>query len=530
MTFLSQNRWEIGLVIILCVSAYLRLWRISEYLTFLGDEGRDALIVRRMIVEGKFTLLGPTASVGGFFMGPIYYYFMLPFLWAFNLDPTGPAVMVALFGIVTVYLVYKIGREMTHPYVGFVASTLYALSPIVISYSRSSWNPNVVPFFSLLLIYYLWKLAGKASNSGFFFVGLILGIGIQLHYVFLFLCAVTAIWLVIKRNPIRYFMHYCMSFFGLVTGLSLFLLFELRHGLPNTRSIIKFLSTGNETGFDLSTFLRNIADVLFRLFGRLVYRIPEYATWNSFPSLQQQFWVILTNSTIIASIILFVFIFIRKKIPKQIQSFLPSGKTINPEMTSAFQILFLWVTCTVLFFGLYKRAIYEYYFGIFFAFPFIMVGILLWILWSRHKIGKIVSVTMFCILIAVNWGGRPFINAPNNQLFQVRKIAEAVLDKTDGKPFNFALISGGNSDHAYRFFFEVQGRKPVTIEIPEVDPERKTITDQLIVLCEDPGCHPLGHPLWEIAGFGKAEIASIWDAPFTKIYKLVHVSESAKLP
>jgi len=42
-------------------------------MTFLGDEGRDVLIVYN-ILHGKLTLLGPTASVGGFFLGPIYYY------------------------------------------------------------------------------------------------------------------------------------------------------------------------------------------------------------------------------------------------------------------------------------------------------------------------------------------------------------------------------------------------------------------------------------------------------------------------
>ncbi|EKD67760.1 MAG: hypothetical protein ACD_48C00233G0002, partial [uncultured bacterium] len=77
------------ILVILVLAAYLRLYRIADYMTFLGDEGRDVLIVKRMIVDHKFTLLGPTASVGGFFMGPIYYYFMLPFLWAWNLNPVG---------------------------------------------------------------------------------------------------------------------------------------------------------------------------------------------------------------------------------------------------------------------------------------------------------------------------------------------------------------------------------------------------------------------------------------------------------
>ena len=97
------------------------------------------------------------------------------------------------------------------------------------------------------------------------------------------------------------------------------------------------------------------------------------------------------------------------------------------------------------------------------------------------------------------------------------------MEKSEGKPFNFALITNQNSDHAYRYFLEVWGAKPVTIENPQVDPERKTVTDQLLVVCEVADCQPLGHPLWEIAGFGRAEIVGSWPAPGgIKVVKLIH--------
>src|SRR3989344_2122005 len=102
---MKKNFQFISVVTILVLAAFLRLYRIADYMTFLGDEGRDVLVVYN-ILHGKLTLLGPTSSVGGFFLGPIYYYFMAPFLWLFNYNPVGPAVMVALFGIATVYLIY----------------------------------------------------------------------------------------------------------------------------------------------------------------------------------------------------------------------------------------------------------------------------------------------------------------------------------------------------------------------------------------------------------------------------------------
>src|SRR5579863_1405378 len=98
------------ILLILILAAFLRLYKIGEYMTFLGDEGRDVLVALG-ILQGHFTLLGPRASAGDFFTGPIYYYMMAPFLWLFHLDPVGPAVMVALFGVATVWLIYYVGKE-----------------------------------------------------------------------------------------------------------------------------------------------------------------------------------------------------------------------------------------------------------------------------------------------------------------------------------------------------------------------------------------------------------------------------------
>jgi len=128
-------------------------------------------------------------------------------------------------------------------------------------------------------------------------------------------------------------------------------------------------------------------------------------------------------------------------------------------------------------------------------------------------------------MVIVNWQGRPFLHEPNKQLAQVRNIAEFTFEKIENQPYNFALVAPTNTDHAYRYFFEIWGNPPITIENKALDPERETVTDQLLVICENTDCEPLGHSLWEIAGFGRAEIEAEWSLPFVKIFKLVHYNE-----
>lgn len=501
------------IISILLLGAYLRLYRIADYLTFLGDEGRDVLVVKRMLVDGKWTLLGPTASVGGFYMGPIYYYFMLPFLWIWRLDPVGPAIMVALFGIATIYLLYKVGNEWFGRGVGMVSSLLFSLSPLVISYSRSSWNPNLVPFFSTLLLYLCYRVIHYKEWKLTVWIGIVMGIGIQLHYTFLFLFPVVAILLLVytRTKEVKW---YAYGLLGFIIGFAPFLAFEIRHAFANTRGITAFIFAGKDTGFALSHFIWNLQDVYFRIFGRLVLRIPDGGMFVKLSGFQQSFWTIgVWSIAIAAGIIPLLF----NKVKKLTQ----------PERIGL-HLLYIWVLIGIFFFGIYKKSIYDYYFGIFFVTPFLFTGLLCKRMWNIRYIGKPVAILAVFALAYFNWQGRPFIYEPNRQLDQAKKIAQAVLDKTNGAPFNFALITGGNSDHAYRYFFEIWGHPPVTIENSQIDPDRKTTTEQLLVVCEDIKCEPLGSSLWEVAGFGRAEIAGSWDVSVVKVYRLIHYNESVQ--
>ena len=60
---MSKKTSLILLILILLLAAFMRLYMISDYMTFLGDEGRDALVALG-ILQGHFTLLGPRASAG----------------------------------------------------------------------------------------------------------------------------------------------------------------------------------------------------------------------------------------------------------------------------------------------------------------------------------------------------------------------------------------------------------------------------------------------------------------------------------
>ncbi len=540
MKFNFQFRiYHFFLFLILILAAFLRVYRIDEYMTFLGDEGRDVLVVREIIqgvekvfqgdfssAQEKLTLLGPTASVGGFFLGPIYYYFMAPFLWLFNFNPVGPAVMVAIFGVATVWLVYKVGSDFFNPFVGILAAFLYAISPVIIAYSRSSWNPNLMPFFSLLALYTVYLAVKKHSLLLFFVCGFLLGIAMQLHYLTVFLGSIVAVYVLISTyTKFSFFSKITQMIcilLGFLVGLAPFFAFEVRHGFPNMQSIIRFIFFSGETGSN-ENFLVVIDNVFFRLFGRLIgaFPSPEQVSFQESVATMDLFftkftiavgaWYLFILLLAFLSISLFLYQWYRA---------LRSGKR-----NLAMMLIFIWFVMGIGLFGFYKKSIYDYYFGFLFPLPFFLIGNFLYALWKRNLWYKAVGIIIFILLLILNIQGIPFRYTANRQLVQVKQIAEFVLEKTEGKPFNFALITGGNSDHGYRYFFALADKDPIKIENTQMDPKRTTVTNQLLIICETVPCYPLGHPLWEIAGFGRAEIVGEWSASVVKVYKMKHYKQ-----
>ena len=496
-------------------------------MTFLGDEGRDAIVVYN-ILHGKLTLLGPTASVGGFFMGPAYYYIVTPFFWIFNYSPVGASIMVAFLSVITVWMIYKIGSEFFSKKAGLISALLYALSPLVIVYSHSSWNPNVMPFWGGGGGGFLYKAIQKKSAMLFFICGVLFGIDIQLHYTELFLGVIIILYVCAMRiYSLKTFFSGKLLykiirdgffiFLGFLVGFSPFLAFEFRHGFLNIQSIFQFIFKSGDTGVSANYFM-TVWNVTLRLFGRLLVDFPLPQDFPLYNANILSFWY--------AFALFITFVCMGYLCIQYVKSY--SEKRRYEQIS----LLFFWLVIGILFLGIYKRQIYDYYFEFMFPLPFLCIGGAFAAIYDSTFFGekrknlqyfaKGMIIVLLVIIIYIFNNNSPLKVSPNIQLQKTKYISDFVLGKTDGKPFNFALITGGNSDHGYRYFFIRADKQPVVIQNPMIDPDRETVTNQLLVICDSLPCSPLGAPLWEIAGFGRAEIVGHWKASFVEVYKLRH--------
>ena len=520
----KNNKFEAFLLlIILFISSIFRLYRIDEYMTFLGDEGRDAIIVRRLLVNFDPILIGPGTSIGNMYLGPIYYYMIAPFLLIFNFSPVGPSVFVALLGIATVFFVWFVIYEWfpsTSVKKGFLnvgalsAAGLYAVAPVVINLSRSSWNPNIMPFFSLLTIFSIWKFWGREKLAWLIVAFVSVAIALQSHYLGLLLLPVVCFFWILtlfgllqvlntsRRLLLKQFINY--SVFGFFSFLLLMLplvIFDFRHNFINFNAMKKF-------------FLERQTTVSIR-------------PWTAFPKLpvivSDSLTSLITakNSALGKSLSLFLLVGIGFLIFYEV-FYIKSRKIKFIDSLKPYTILIFWLAVSFLGLGLYKQHIYDHYYGFFFTAPFILMGGLgQWMIDKFKIIGTLLVFFVFSCLLLVNLQANPLKYPPNRQMQRAMVVAEKIKQEAKGKKFNLAVIAERNYEDGYQYFLE-KWREPVY----DIDPlnYESTLGYQLFVVCELPkkDCDPVHNPKTEIANFGWSEIEGEWEVAGVTLYKLIH--------
>src|SRR3989339_656757 len=249
---LLRRHWFI--IAVTLAAAFLRFYNLSDSLQFLGDQGRDALVMYRIFSQRDLPFIGPITSVGGFYLGPLYYWFMAPFLWAAGFDPVGPALATALIGVITVPLLYFVTRKLFDPLSARWASLLYALAFIPVSETRSAWNPNPMPLAALGIIYGFYLANYKNQPKGLLLAAVSLGVALQLHYMIVFL-APFILWQGILSR--KRFKELILGLTIIVVMLLPLFLFEMKNNWLNVRGLIEFLGKHQYGNLDWLLVIKN---------------------------------------------------------------------------------------------------------------------------------------------------------------------------------------------------------------------------------------------------------------------------------
>ena len=471
-----KNHWLI--IIILFFASLVRFWRVGDLTTFAGDQGIDFLIIKRMLIDGEFTLLGPKlgsfSNIAIIYLGPIYYYLIAPFLFFFNFDPIGPAIFIVLLSLLTVVLIYLIGLNFFNKPVAVLASVIFAFSVPIVNESRVALNPNPIPFFSAVLTFSLFKIIIHNSKSLIWPVlfGISSGVLFQLHYLTMSLIFLSIIFILKKR----YLGKIIILIMAFLITIAPQILFELRHEFFISKQIIARIQDGGDIS-SISTFTQNLHRGL-ELISSLIFYYENF----------------YLGAIIIALMLLLIF----QKMK---------------ELKKIYLFLIMSILISIFLASIYALDPQLHYFAHVYPILALLISLAIYLLADSLKRFHIKAILIIILILFLTTN---FSNLGLNRnegytmpegwnLTGVKNTSKLITkDASDNRTFNIAAtLDGDTRARPYRYLVEVYGKKPLGVEnYPE--------SDILYLISRDGKNAILDYYVWEVASFKPFNFESEW--------------------
>ncbi len=227
------------LLIIFLVGTFLRVYHFSDWLHFQLDQSRDAYVIDEACQEGigHLPLLGPRAGGSFLRLGPAFYYLEYLSAQVFGDTPTGIAVIVLLLALASIPLFYFFSRYYFSQKISLILTLLYSFSFYFVMFSRYAWNPNPLPFFTLLTFYSLLRATRKNIQHKMFWFSLTaisLAITTQLHFLSFIIVPAVVFFYLIFRYPRTSIKYWVSAILLIILFYSPVIINEIKTGGKNT--------------------------------------------------------------------------------------------------------------------------------------------------------------------------------------------------------------------------------------------------------------------------------------------------------
>lgn len=432
--FLS-NHWLI--IVVALIGLAFRIVQPQERFLYGHDQDLSAWFVKDVTQNKHLRLIGQETSTRGIFIGPLFYYLLIPFYFLFGMDPIGGVYLVTLLGISTIISVYFVVSRIFSKNAGIIASVIYSLSYYTIANDR-----EVVPTMPVIL-WTVWFLYGinlifqKKIKQAFILLGVLTGLIWHINFALVLPLPLILIALIMTKYKPRlsHLINAFIAFF--IPAVPLFL-FELRHNFPQTKALFVSLTTDQQ---DVINGIDKLERVIF-----LMSKNAHSLFIGSYPGISYKpvFYLI---------VLILLFLFIKK--------------IINKKWTA---ILFLWLIFYVSFFSFYSKIVSEYYLNGTIIIFIILVSILLSVIIKNEKIRHFgfIFIGLF-IVFNVN----RFVTTPINKsgYLERKEIIKEIDRDARERGYSCVAISyitdpGYNLGYRYFIYQTNLKLRPISMKIP----------------------------------------------------------------
>jgi 4-amino-4-deoxy-L-arabinose transferase-like glycosyltransferase len=273
------SRWQWVLVGIIIVGIFFRVYHFHDFLRFNADQSRDATVVSEYLDgTSPLPLLGPKAGGTDFRVGPAFYYFQIVSAKLFGDAPDVVAYPDLLFSILAIPLLFLFLRKYFDRAMTLLLVAIFAVSFYVVWYSRFAWNPNSLPFWTLLFLIALHGVAvsGLAVKRWqVVLLGVALGIGVQLHtlsLLFLPFMTIATFGLLVIRKQFSWKSVFLVFAVAMILNIPQ-IASEIRTGGENTAAFFHGVGVKEKKG---SGIAQNIAKDVVCHVDAVAYMLSSY--------------------------------------------------------------------------------------------------------------------------------------------------------------------------------------------------------------------------------------------------------------
>lgn len=372
--FLTLSRWTncfkshtaIILVFIILLAVFLRGYQSIERFEFSHDGDLYSWIVKDMVVNKHFRLVGQQTSTEGIFIGPYFYYLLIPFFLLTSMDPVGVIFFALLIGIVTVLSFYFVFQRLFGKTTGLVAA--FSQAVLLLRVSDDRW---VVPTITTNLwgVWYLYAVLMLARGN--FAVLPLLGILIGLIWhinLSLALVLLTTIPALIFARKLPPWSKVVKGILGFAVSSIPLALFELRHNFQQARSFWQAFVVDQGGGRGWDKFMHVLQQVVGNTVSLFFY--PAHQIFIS----GILFFIVVCLSGIF---------FVRK------------GGIDRKTLTT----LYIWIFSVIIFFTFSSKIISEYYFAIISTAVLIFFIMGLALIYKSSTVGKSIVAVFSAFLL-----------------------------------------------------------------------------------------------------------------------------------
>lgn len=443
--FKKYKKKIVLLLIIIIVALFLRGYMAVERFDFAHDADLYSWIVKDIVVDKNVRLIGQETSTPGIFIGPFFYYLLIPFYLLTTMDPIGVIFFSLLLSVLTLLSYFFIFNRLFNSQSGLIAVSLQAVLMSRINFDR--WIvPTVTTSLWEIWYFYSIVMVSRGDFSVLPLLGILCGLiwHINLSLAPLLILIPIAIFLSKKLPTPRS----CLKMLiGMAVPLIPLILFEVRNNFSQSQALLGsfLINQGGGTGWD--KFLKVV--------GYVSHNISDLFLYPTRIDFLPEVWVPL--------LIILIGIYITKK-----------GYAKKQELI----LILLWVITEIIFFSISSKSVSGYYFS---NVNTVMLALVIIITTVFYKAQK--TKTFFIILIILLASRSIFyivtINPYNNAGYAERKeVARYITEDAKKRDFpcvSISFITNPGENVGFRYFFylnklhvnqPISGSPVYTIVIP----------------------------------------------------------------